>query len=149
MAVKYILKKLTRNFNDGRKDSANNKYFARAITLGTVETEELANIIQKNCSMKKSDVIAVLSELVEVMTDKLQESYAVKLNGFGTFKIGITSKGADDPTQFSVANNIVGTHVNFLPAYTVDSATGKRTKALLEGVKCSETAKNTVGTETT
>lgn len=144
MAVKYILKKLERTFKDGRTDPANNLWFARAITVGTLETKDLAEIIQKNCSMKKSDVIAVLSELVEVMTDKLQESYAVKLNDFGTFKIGITSKGASDPTNFSVTTNVVGTHINFQPAYTVDVATGKRTKALLEGVKVSETAKNAV-----
>jgi len=147
MAVKYILKKLERKFSDGRTDTANGKWYARAISVGTLETADLAEIIQRNCSMKKSDVLAVLTELVEVMTDKLQESYAVKLNDFGTFKIGITSKGADDPTNFTVTNNIVGTHVNFQPAYTVDIATGQRTKALLAGVKVSETAKNAVGME--
>jgi len=145
--VKYILHKVTRTYEDGRQDSANGKWYARAITMGTVETDDLAQIIQKNCSMKKSDVVAVLSELVEVMTDKLQESYAVKLNGLGTFKIGIDSTGVSDPMDFTVSNNITGSHVNFMPAYTVDSATGQRTKALLGGVKFSETAKNAVGVE--
>ena len=142
--VKYILHQINRTFKDGREDPANKKWFARAITIGTVDTDDLADIIQRNCSMKKSDVQAVLTELVEVMTDKMQESYAVKLNGLGTFKIGIESTGALLPENFSVSKNIVGTHVNFMPAYTVDSATGQRTKALLNGVKVGETAKNAV-----
>ena len=142
--VKYILNQINRTFKDGRQDPANKKWFARAITVGTVDTDDLADIIQRNCSMKKSDVQAVLTELVEVMTDKLQESYAVKLDNFGTFKIGIKSTGALLPENFSVAKNIVGSHINFMPAYTVDVATGQRTKALLNGVKFSETAKNAV-----
>ncbi len=94
--------------------------------------------------MKKSDVKAVLDELVEVMTDKLQESYSVKLDGLGIFKIGIRSTGADSVGEFSVNSNIVGARVNFMPAFKVNMATGKRTQALLEGVTFQETAKNDV-----
>ena len=144
MPVLYKLAKLERTFKDGRQDPANGKWYAKAITVGTVTTDDLAEIIQKNCSMKKSDVQAVLTELVEVMTDKLQESYAVKINGLGIFKIGIRCKGAVERDEFSVANNIVGKHVNFLPAYTVDPATNNRTQALLSGCKIAETAKNNV-----
>lgn len=146
--LKYILKQINRKFSDGRRDSANGKWYARAIYNGTVTTGQLADVIQKNCSMKKSDVLAVLTELSEVMTDKLQDSYAVKLNGIGTFKIGIQSRGALEAEGFSVSKHIKGTHVNFMPEYTIDTATKKRTKALLDGVKISETAKNAVGVET-
>jgi nucleoid DNA-binding protein len=38
--------------------------------------------------------MAVLEELVEVMKDQMQDSKRVKLDGFGSFKIGIESKGA-------------------------------------------------------
>ncbi len=144
MSVLFKLHKIVRTFKDQRTDMANNKWFARAITVGTLNTQSIAEIIQRNCSMKKSDVRAVLDELVEVMTDKLQESYAVKLDGLGIFKIGLQSTGADSVGEFSVNSNIVGAHVNFQPTFTVNAATGKRTQALLEGVTFQETAKNDV-----
>lgn len=144
MPVLYKLHKLVRNYKDGRTDKANNHWFARSITVGTIDTNDIAEIIQRNCSMKKSDVKAVLDELVEVMTDKLQESYAVKLNGLGMFRIGITCTGAESAAEFSVNKNIVGCHVNFMPALTVDMSSGKRTQALLHGVSFQETALNLV-----
>ena len=144
MAVLFKLHKIVRKFNDGREDPANNRWYARAFQIGTVTTNDLAEIIQRNCSMKKSDVQAVLTELVEVMQDKLQESYAVKLDGIGTFKIGISCVGADTVEEFSVAGNIKGSHINFTPAYTVDSATRVRSQALLKGCKYAETVVNKV-----
>lgn len=134
----YKTYQMKRTFADGRQDPSNGKWFARAIQLGTVDTNDMASIIQRNCSMKKSDVQAVLTELVEVMTDKLQESYAVKLDGFGIFKIGLVTKGALTQDDFTATKNVVGSRVNFLPSYTVDTATGKRTRALLDGVKAKE-----------
>lgn len=148
MAVKYVLKQLVRKFSDGRRDSANGKWYARAVCDGTLGTAELANIIQRNCSMKKSDVVAVLTELSEVMTDALQNSMAVKLDNFGIFKVGIQSRGALEPEGFSVSKHIKGTKVNFLPAARIDSATHHRSRALLDGIKFQETAKNAVGVVT-
>ena len=147
MSVLFKLYQMNRTFKDGRQDNSNGKWYARAIKVGTVETNDLAEIIQRNCSMKKSDVQAVLTELTEVMTQKLQDSYAVKLNGLGTFKIGLKCKGATDLDEFTVSENICGGRINFLPAYTVDSATGHRTQALISGMKLAETAKNDVGIE--
>lgn len=131
----YKLYKMKRTFKDGRQDPANNKYFAKAVHLGMVTTDDLADVIQRNCSMKKSDVQAVLTELTEVMTQKLQESYVVKLDGLGIFKIGWRSGGADDEESFSVKEHIKGARVNFQPVYRVDITSGRRVKALVEGVK--------------
>ena len=40
-----------------------NKFYARAVYLGTTELAGMADKIQANCSVKKSDVLAVLTEL--------------------------------------------------------------------------------------
>lgn len=139
MAVLFKLHKIVRKFNDGREDAANNRWYAKAFHLGTVETDELAEEIQENCSVKKSDVKAVIEELIGVMTKRLQQSYAVKLNGLGTFKLAIvSSNGADTVEEFSVQGNIKGAKVNFTPATTID-ATRKRTQALVKGVRFAET----------
>ena len=71
---------------DNRKNSTN-LYYGRAVQINTIDTDGLADIIQRNCTLKKSDVIAVIAELVEVMTDQLQNSVTVKLNNFGTFEV--------------------------------------------------------------
>lgn len=144
MSVLYKLYQMNREYKDGRQDPSNGKWFAKAITVGTIDTDGLAEIIQRNCSMKKSDVIAVLSELTEVMTDKLQESYAVKLDKLGTFKVGISCSGAIEPGDFSVNSNVKGVHINFMPAYNVDTANHSHSAPMLRGIKLQETAKNAV-----
>ena len=37
------------------------QWFAHTVNLGTIETDELARIIERNCSVKRSDVLAVPS----------------------------------------------------------------------------------------
>ena len=64
------------------------KWYARMVPMGVIDTRRLAEIVQRNCTVKKSDVLAVISELVETMRDQMQDGKRVKLDGFGSFKIG-------------------------------------------------------------
>ena len=64
------------------------KWYARAVVTEMVDITMLANIMQQNCTVKKSDILAVIAELVEVMKQQLQDSKNVRLDGFGTFRIG-------------------------------------------------------------
>ncbi|MBR7049623.1 MAG: HU family DNA-binding protein, partial [Prevotella sp.] len=81
-------------YQDNRKNSTTRgQWYGRAAVMGTTNLETLAARIQRNCTAKKSDVLAVLTELVEVMQDELQEGRRVKLDGFGSFKIGLSTKG--------------------------------------------------------
>jgi predicted histone-like DNA-binding protein len=111
-----------------------------------VTLEKLASIIQRNCSMKKSDVLAVLTELVEVMQDELQASHRVKIDGFGSFKIGLRSKGAESPKLFSVSKHITGLRVNFQPEVKT-SADKTRTKTFLTGCAVQEAGEYNVPEE--
>ena len=109
MAIKYKL------YQDNRAESTTRgKWYARAIYPTTPKsTKDLAQMIQDNVSVKRADVIAVLDELVNVMKLWLQESYRVKLDGFGSFKIGLKTKPADTAKDFSAAKHVVGSRVNF------------------------------------
>ena len=40
----------------------------------TVDINKLATIMQRNCTLKKSDIVAVIAELIETMADVLQDS---------------------------------------------------------------------------
>ena len=117
---------------DNRKDS-NNLYYGRAVQINSINMEQLADIIQRNCTVKKSDVLAVLTELVETMTDQLQNSVTVRLDGFGSFKIGLKTVGAAKEEQFSISRNVTGLRVNFLPEGKKDVYTGKVTRKFLNG----------------
>ena len=79
MAVFYRLSQVT-----SPKQKGYGKWYPRAVMTTTVDTNELANIMQRNCTVKKSDIVAVITELIETMQDQLQDSKRVKLNGFGS-----------------------------------------------------------------
>ena len=119
------------------------KWYARAVPMATIDTRKLAEIIQRNCTVKKSDVMAVIEELVEVMKDQMQDSKRVKLDGFGSFKIGINCKGARSAKAFTVNDNIEGLHVVFTPERTHDQA-GNKVKQFLQGVKVEELPENKI-----
>ena len=119
------------------------KWYARAVPMATIHTRQLAEIIQRNCTVKKSDVMAMLEELVETMRDQLQDSKRVKLDGFGSFKIGIQCRGARSAKAFTVSDNIEGLRVVFTPERSTD-ASGNRVKQFLQGAKCEELPENKV-----
>ena len=99
MAVLY---RLSQNKMEGSK--AYGKWYAQAVMTGVVDTNALATIMQRNCTVKKADILAVITELIETMQDQLQDSKRVKLDGFGSFKIGIENEkgGALTAAEFSL-----------------------------------------------
>jgi len=115
MAVKYKLMQCTNT-----KSAYNGYYFAKAVMTDEVNLEALSERIQRNCSMKKSDVLAVLTELVEVLRDELQASHKVVVDGLGTFKVGIKGSYAKTAAAFNAAKNIHSYRVNFRPAYSIN-----------------------------
>ena len=140
MSVFYRLSKVT-----SPKAKGYGKWYPRAVITQTVDTEMLAAIMQRNCTLKKADIVAVISELIETMADQLQDSKRVKLNGFGSFKIGIRGEGADSAADFSISKNIKGLHVLFQPEVKTDGS-GLRQKTFITGCSVQEAPKNDVDT---
>ena len=138
MSVFY---RLHQDQSTGTKRSG--KWYARAVPTAVINTRQLAEIVQRNCTVKRSDVVAVIEEMVEVMKDQMQDSKRVKLDGFGSFKIGIQSTGAQTAAKFSVAEHVKGLRVVFMPERTKDSS-GNRSKQFLQGARVEELPLNTV-----
>ncbi len=132
MSVFYRL-----NQDKSKNTERTGKWYARAVTTSVVSTRQLAEIMQRNCTVKRSDILAVIEELVETMRDQLQDSKRVKIDGFGSFKIGVCSKGAATANDFSVSGNIKGMRVIFSPERTSDPS-GNRIKQFLQGVRVEE-----------
>lgn len=102
-------------YQDKRKNG-NKLFYGRAYHVNTINREQLAERIQANCTVKRSDVQAVLTELVEVMNYELANSNKVLLDGFGYFSIGCKTSGALTKEEWNVNDNLKGFRVNFLPA---------------------------------
>ena len=128
MAVKYKL------YQENRKNSKyQGKWYGRAVHEDTVGIDELADIMQANCTVKRADILAVISELVETMKTQLQNSMRVKLDRFGSFKIGLNTSPADSAKDFTPQKNVkrlgtrtrsflTGTKLRELNAYNVDKS---------------------------
>ena len=91
MSQKYI-----KSRNNNRFNKAYNKYFAKAVyDSHFIGTEELAEFIQRQASVKKSDIKAVLQELGEAIKHFFEMGQKVRLDGIGIFKVGFSSIGVD------------------------------------------------------
>ncbi len=131
MAVSYKV------YKSNRKGTGAGMYYARAAHRDTVTVKDLAQTMEANSTVKRSDILAVLAELSETMKAELQRSNRVRIDGLGTFKIGLTTKPAKTAKDFTANKNVSGVHIVFLPEITSDSA-GKRVKTLLAGVRVQE-----------
>uniref|UniRef100_A0AB33JB12 HU domain-containing protein n=2 Tax=unclassified Prevotella TaxID=2638335 RepID=A0AB33JB12_9BACT len=132
MAVNYKL------YQCKRAGKFNGKWYARAVHNGVIGTDELAEIMQRNCTLKKSDIKAVLTELVEVLQDELQNSKRVRLDGLGSFKLGISSSAAETAKDYSPVKHVRGVHVLFMPESKADAGSRKRSKVLVNGTRLAE-----------
>ena len=113
-------------YQDKRK-TGNNLWYGRAWHPGVLDTRALAKRIEKNVSVKESDVYAVLIELAEVMTYELQNSNKIHLDRFGYFSVGLRSSGALTEKDWAISDNIKNAKCIFTPEYTktTNSVTGK------------------------
>ena len=89
MAQKYI-----KTQNNNSYSNAYGKYYAMAVYDNNfIGTEELADFIQRQASVKKSDIKAVLQELGEALKHFFELGQKIKLDGIGIFKVGFSSIG--------------------------------------------------------
>ena len=89
MAQKFIKAQ-----NKNSHSEAYGKYFAQAVyDSHFIGTEELADFIQRQASVKKSDIKAVLQELGEALKHFFEMGQKIRLDGIGIFKVGFSSIG--------------------------------------------------------
>ena len=118
-------------YRDNRETS-NNFYYGRAVHLNEIGLDEMAEKIQAKCSMRKSDVMAVLVELFDVMNDELRNSNIVVWPKIGRFKMNIVSKGVEQEEDYSV-DCIRRTKILFSPERK-RRTDGSYTRAMSEGI---------------
>ena len=107
--------KFIKSQNNNTYTSAYGKYYATAVYDNHfIETEQLAEFIQTQASVKKSDIKAVLDELGSAMKHFFELGQKVKLDGIGIFKVGFSSIGTNKKEDCG-AQNITTRRVLFQP----------------------------------
>ena len=88
--------KFIKSQNKNSFSQAFGKYFAQAVYDNHfIGTEELSDFIQRQASVKKSDIKAVLQELGEAFKHFFEMGQKIKLDGIGIFKVGFSSIGVN------------------------------------------------------
>jgi predicted histone-like DNA-binding protein len=107
MSQKYI-KSQNKNSHNAK---SYNKYYAKPVyDEKFIETDEIADFIQTQATLKRSDIKAALDELGAAMKHFLEMGQKIRLVGIGIFKVGFSSIGvtkADDCTASTITSRRV------------------------------------------
>ena len=123
--------------NNRKGSKTQGKVYGRAVVSDTINTKKLCQNIRDRCTLTEPDVVAVVSALITEVSGQLALGNRVVLDGFGSFKVGLSSTPADSAKNFTSAN-IKCLRVIFQPA--IEMINGKRVKTLLKEVRVEELA---------
>jgi len=118
---------------DPRNLEADPKYYAIVKSDGRVDTIGVAKSINSMSTVSNADTVAVLEAFLHVVPEKLSDGKIVELGDFGSFRVSVSSEGADLPEDVT-ARNITGSKVIFKP--------GKRFKQMLATMEFQKEAPN-------
>ena len=91
-------------------------YYPLAVTVGKpVETKKIAERLAAISTVSKADVAAVLAELPGVLADYMSQGKSVRLDGLGTFRYTLSTKGVPTEAEFDFAAQVEAVRVQFVP----------------------------------
>ena len=129
--------KIRKVVNNRKGSKTQGKVYGRAVVSDTINTKKLCQNIRDRCTLTEPDVVAVVSALITEVSGQLALGNRVVLDGFGSFKVGLSSTPADSAKKFTSAN-IKCLRVIFQPA--IEMINGKRVKTLLKELRVDELA---------
>ena len=107
MSQKYIKTQNKNSFNQ----KSFGKYYAQPVyDQKFIETDEIADFIQTQATLKRSDIKAALDELGAAMKHFLEMGQKIRLAGIGIFKVGFSSIGVtkkEDCTSATITSRRV------------------------------------------
>ena len=127
MSQKFIKKKQT-----SPKSLGYGKFYAKAVyNQKHITTRQLADFIQQQASLKRSDCIAVLDELGYALRHFIGLGEKVKIDNVGIFKCGLRNQrggfedargGFEDAKDLTA--NTLSPRILFQPEYTTSTQNG-------------------------
>lgn len=95
--------------------TADKKWYATAKSDGEVSFRELSKqIAQGSTTVSDTDVMAVLNDLIKVLSSNLSNGKIVRFGDFGSFALTLSSEGADTEASFH-SKYIKGAKIQFKP----------------------------------
>lgn len=110
MALLYTLRQ-----NNIKSNNSYKKWYAHVVRQGELSLNEIERNIQNNCSVKRADVIAVITALQEEIEQGLKNGKVVNLGELGKFHLSIRSECVDRPEDFSVQKHVKGIVCKYTP----------------------------------
>lgn len=102
--------------NNIKSSSSYGKYFAKTVSQGEVTLNEIATEACRNSHLSEGTVKGVVTELQDILKQRLSEGQTVVLPGIGRLSLRVESIGVDDPKQFNIGRHITRIICGFLPA---------------------------------
>ena len=107
--------------------------FGRVFSRNGLNLKGFAKHVSEHGGLVKYDLmVLVLQNIVECLKEMLVQGVPVKLDGLGTFSIGIQSKGANTVTDYDVQKHIKALRINFRPEGSGDIDDQLTSKALMD-----------------
>ena len=107
------------------------KWYGKRFMPTTLGTRGLAeHMIGHGVIAERSEIEDVLNGLVTCIPELLKQGVNVKLQGLGTFRATLKSRGAQSIEAYSVQKHVVGVRMRFIPDSTnLDNMTSKKFKS--------------------
>lgn len=91
-------------------------YYPQAIVVGNpIDTKKIAERLAQISTVSTADVVAVLAELPGVMADYMSQGKSVRLDGLGTFRYTLDTKGVATEEEFDFQTQLKAVRVSFTP----------------------------------
>jgi predicted histone-like DNA-binding protein len=97
------------------QDRSKSKWYLTQEKSGSVGIKQIAKEIENKSALSLGDVQNVLSNLVNALPLFLKLGQSVSLEGFGTFRLTVSSDGADKPEELD-ARHVKAVKIVFLPS---------------------------------
>lgn len=105
---------------------APNKFYAFPVYRGKVELKELSDDVADKSSLTRGDCYNVIQNFLSEMLKALRKGEIVKLDDLGTFRVTLSSEGAETPQDLS-SDAIKKARIRFQP--------GEELKGMLANLK--------------
>lgn len=96
------------------RSTGNGLWYARATHYGIVTLDDIAAEVERNCSLKISDCLAINREFLEVIGRGLRNSQKVQLGKMGYFKPSISGTGAVTAESYNINERLTRFGVKFV-----------------------------------
>lgn len=100
------------------------KYYASPVYGGEVDLAELGKQLSSRSTVTKTDAVAVLTGLEELITEELLDGKIVKLGVLGSFRISLSSEGKETPDEVT-STAIKNSKVIFRPSTEITYNLGR------------------------